>query len=275
MAQVQKNTTDWQTDSFPNPLPDGTGDMEYLKEVELLFPIEEGVDEETVELELPNLQEGTTSPKGLENVGGNQQTISFCFLRFFHANPSVGAVDIYINGIKAVSGITYRKFTEYKKARQGYYRISVYAAGDIRKPIFTARLNLIGGRIYTAALIGTATSPGLELITDNQRVLGSNFAFVRFIQLSQNAPLLDVYIDQRLRIEDLAYQEISRYLSLLPGSHQLKFLNSETQANILEDPDMTLRRARAYSVYIIGDLDDRVGLQVVIALEGVSYLIFS
>ena len=37
---------------------------------------------------------------------------------------------------------------------------------------------------------------------------------------------------------------------------------------------MTLKGGKAYTIYVVGDMNDRVGLQVVIPLEGASYLAF-
>ena len=101
-----------------------------------------------------------------------------------------------------------------------------------------------------------------------------NRAFVRFIQLSYTAPLMDVYIDNRLVLSDLDFQEVSRYLSLAPGSRNIKLKVATTNRTILEDPNMFLRAGNSYSVYIVGDSNNRMGLQVLIPLEGTSYLSF-
>lgn len=196
----------------------------------------------------------------------------FSYIRYLNASPSTGPIDIYVNGRKVASYLNYRAFTEYMKVFPGYYRIVVFRAGTIRNPIRVSRMNVIANRIYTAAFINNGTGQEWEFITDTRRVLNPNRAFVRFIQLSANAPLLDVYIDNRLVLTDLDFQEVSRYLSLAPGRHNLKLKVAASARVILEDPDMTLQEGKAYSVYIVGDMADRVGLQVLIPLEGTTYL---
>ena len=196
----------------------------------------------------------------------------FSYIRYLNASPSTGPIDIYVNGRKVASYLNYRAFTEYMKVFPGYYRIVVFRAGTIRNPISVSRMNVIANRIYTAAFINNGTGQEWEFITDTRRVLNPNRAFVRFIQLSANAPLLDVYIDNRLVLTDLDFQEVSRYLSLAPGRHNLKLKVAASARVILEDPDMTLQGGKAYSVYIVGDMADRVGLQVLIPLEGTTYL---
>ncbi len=198
----------------------------------------------------------------------------FSYIRFLNANPSQTPIDIYVNGRKVASYLNYRAFTEYMKAFPGYYRIVVFKAGTRRNPISVSQINVIANRIYTAAFIDTGVNNEWQMITDNTRILNQNRAFVRFIQLSYTAPLMDVYIDNRLVLSDLDFQEVSRYLSLAPGRRNVKLKVATTNRTILEDPNMYLRAGNSYSVYIVGDSNSRMGLQVLIPLEGTSYLSF-
>lgn len=196
------------------------------------------------------------------------------FVRFLNANPSVGPVDIYVNGRLVASSLNYRSFTEYMKTLPGFYRVAVFRAGTRRNPLVTTRMNISARRIYTMALTGTQAQSTLEMITDERRNLNPNRSYVRFVQLSPNAPLMDVYVDDRLIITDLAYEEVSRYLALNPGRHNIKLKESSTNKVILEDPNMTVKGGRSYTVYIVGNVNERPGLQVLIPLEGTSYLTF-
>ena len=196
------------------------------------------------------------------------------YIRFLNANASIGPVDIYVNGRRVARNLSYRAFTEYMRAFPGYYRVAVFRAGTIQRPLYVTRLNVIAGRIYTAAVIGTMQNVSMQVITDTRRSLNRNQSFVRFVQLSPNAPSMDVYVDNRLVVSDLQYQEISRYLALIPGEHNLKLKATGTNRILLEDPSMVLGGGKAYTVYVVGNINERPGLQVLIPLEGASYLIF-
>ena len=63
-------------------------------------------------------------------------------------------------------------------------------------------------------------------------------------------------------------------MSVAPGSHNLKLREYFSGAVLLEDPDVTVEGGKAYTIYVVGDMTDRVGLQVVIPLEGTTYLVF-
>ncbi|NLK38357.1 MAG: DUF4397 domain-containing protein [Epulopiscium sp.] len=196
------------------------------------------------------------------------------YIRFLNANPMIGPVDIYVNGRKVVSGLKYQAFTEYMKVFQGYYRIAVFKAGTTENPISVTRLNVIRNRIYTVAITGDAESVGSEVIVDGRRTLNPDLSYMRFIHLSDNAPSVDVYVDDRLVLSDLGFNEVSRYLSLLPGEHSIVFKKANTDDVILIDPVATLKAGKAYSVYFVGEEGMDPGLQVLIPLEGTTYLKF-
>lgn len=196
------------------------------------------------------------------------------YIRFLNANPMVGPVDIYVNGRKVVSGLQYQDFTEYMKVFQGYYRIAVFKAGMQDDPIAVTRLNVIRNRIYTIAVTGDMQNVNTEVIVDGRRTLNPDLSYMRFIHLSPNAPAVDVYVDDRLVLKDLEFTEASRYLSLLPGDHNITFKKANTDEVLLVDPMATLKGGKAYSVYFVGEDGMEPGLQVLIPLEGTTYLKF-
>lgn len=198
----------------------------------------------------------------------------YSYIRFFHAVPNAGPVDIYVNGRRVAKNLDYRHFTEYMKAFPGYYRVAVFPAGNVTNPLFVNYMNLIGYRIYTGVISGNRNDASLDMINDNRRYLKKDTAYVRFAQMSENAPTMDVYLDDSLVISDLNYKEVSRYMAIRPGSHNIKLRDYLSGAVIMEDPDMTVRGGKAYTVYIVGDVNDRTGLQVIIPLEGTTYLQF-
>ncbi len=270
MAEFQNAKKWWETsDDLVMPLP--------LTEEGIRNLPSESLTEEFVDQTIRNLYPGLNLP---QNVNITAIPIIpgitlFSYIRFFNANPKEDGVDIYINGKKIATNLLYRNFTEYFKTFPGYYRVAVFPTGKKKNPICVNYMNLIGYRIYTAAITSAGEGGGcLEMINDNRRLLKKNQSYIRFVQLSENAPRLDVYLDNRLIISDLNYREVSRYMAVEPGMHSLILRDYLSGLSVLEDPDITLKGGKAYTVYIVGDMTDRVGLQVIIPLEGVTYLTF-
>ncbi|WMI82262.1 DUF4397 domain-containing protein [Anaerotignum sp. MB30-C6] len=196
------------------------------------------------------------------------------YLRFFNAFSSLPAVDVYVNGKKVASDLKYGFFTEYQKAFPGYYKIEVYEAGTTRTPLLVTFINLIGYRIYTAAIIGRGTEVSLELITDSIRPIPKKSSLIRFVQLSPLASVMDAQLDDTLVLSEIDFKEVSRYLTTPPGSHSLKLKDFITGGILAEELEMKLDGGSAYTVYIVGDTSDGVGLQILVEEEGISFLNF-
>lgn len=198
----------------------------------------------------------------------------FGYIRFMNASPGETRVDIYVNGRKVASNLLYRNFTEYMKVFPGWYRIAVYAAGTIRNPLTVTTLRVEANSITTLAVIGLSGDISTLAINDSRRFLNRNRAYVRFVQLSPNAPTMDAYWDDALVVSELNYEDISRYMTATPGSHNLKMRDSLSGANLVEHPDVQVEGGKAYTIYIVGDINDRTGLQILVPLEGATYLNF-
>ena len=199
----------------------------------------------------------------------------FGYIRFMNASPAETRVDIYVNGRKVASNLLYRNFTEYMKVFPGWYRIAVFAAGTIRNPLTVTTLQVQANSITTLAVIGLSGNISTLAIDDSRRFLNLNRSYVRFVQLSPNAPTMDAYWDDSLVVSELNYEDISRYMTTSPGSHNLKMRNSLSGANLVEHPDVRVEGGKAYTIYVVGDINDRTGLQVLVPLEGATYLKFN
>ena len=198
----------------------------------------------------------------------------FGYIRFLNASPVETRVDIYANGRRVAADLRYQHFTEYMKLFPGWYRIAIYRAGTVTNPLTVLRLQVQSGGIYTVAVTGLADALSTLTIEDSHRYLSPNRAYIRFVQLSPTAPAMDVYWDDRMVLSDLRYEEISRYLTTAPGSHNLKLRETDTGKILVEHPKVNLKGGKAYTVYVVGSRADRAGLQVLIPLEGVTYLDF-
>lgn len=196
----------------------------------------------------------------------------YSYLRFFNAFLAAPAIDIYVNGKKIASNLEYNAFTDYYKAFPGYYRVQVFESGKTEKPILVTFINLIGYRIYTAVVMGTGTEGSLKLVNDKIRSVPKESAFLRFIQTSPSAPVMDAYLEERLVLSEIDYREISRYLTTSIQPCLLRLTDYITDDTLLTE-DLQLEEGNAYTVYIMGNMDGKK-LQIFVEKEGISYLNF-
>ncbi|MDD3393030.1 MAG: DUF4397 domain-containing protein [Clostridia bacterium] len=188
----------------------------------------------------------------------------YSYLGFLNVFPSVLAIDIYVNRKKVVSGLSYGTFTQYQYIFPGCYRIQVCEAGKKAPALLDTFVHLIGYRVYTAAITGIEIDAALVLVNDSILPVPEENSFLRFVQLSSSAPVMDAYLEDRLILTEIDYRESSRYLSVLSGNHDLKIKDYISNCIIIEDSNLKLEGGNAYTVYIIGDINDKTGMQMLI-----------
>lgn len=196
------------------------------------------------------------------------------YIRYFHAAPFIGLVDIYVNGQLAVSNLNYLDFTDYFRAIPGQYKITIYPSGNLTRPVLSTNITIERNMIYTAAMIGERNNIDLKLISDRPRNPVHTLTYTRFIHFIPNAPNVDIYIDERLVLSDLAYTEVSNYLSLNPGLHSLQLKIAGTDTIIFDQSQLNFQNEQFYSVYIVANKNASPSVGIVVAQEGISYLRF-
>lgn len=198
----------------------------------------------------------------------------YAYIRFFHALASDPPfnVDIYVNNELIISNLSYENFTNYLTAYPGSYEIKLFPTGNKTDLLLNAHVVLSPNMIYTAAIVGTSDDVGIEVIDDIVRNSISDKSHMRFANLSATSEAVDIYIDDVLVVEDLAYLELTDYLSLRGGKHTMKITISKTGQTVVTHPNLQLIAGNYYMTYVVGILSSRPAVEVVIPLEGTSYL---
>lgn len=198
------------------------------------------------------------------------------YIRFLHALPNDPPVnvDVYINKKLVVKNFKYEDFTPYLTAHAGTYIIQIYPTENNVDQLLDIRVTLHPHEIATAAIIGTTSQVGLEVISDYPQEIDESLSFMRFINLSPDKVAVDVYIDETPVVYELDFTEVTEYLSLFPGKHTMKVKLSDSQKTIVSHPNMVLKGGNYYSTILVGFINGTPLAEVLIPLEGVTYLKF-
>ncbi|OCL25504.1 hypothetical protein U472_14270 [Orenia metallireducens] len=197
------------------------------------------------------------------------------YIRILHASPNAPAVDIYANNDLIAENLKYGEFTDYISVMTGRYNIKVYPANKKQDPIIDTSLNVISNTITTVAVIGEFPNISLLPIEDPRIPIRPNRAYIRVVHLSPNAPNINVSQENdMLLFKSVAYKEATDYLSLRPVTYNFKVKPIGSNKTILYVPNAKLTRDRFYTLYIIGLVGDTPPLQMLIPLDGNSYLNF-
>jgi len=195
------------------------------------------------------------------------------YIRLLHASPNAPAVDIFANGDPVASNLRYREFTEYIAVPAGSYNIVVFPSGQTVNPILNTIVNIPGGSILTAAVIGLLPNINILPIEEPRMAIPSGKLMIRLVHLSPNTPNIDL-ITQTGDVEfrNVPYQGITQYLPASPGTHTFNLMIAGTGQRVLYVPNIILSAGRFYTVYFIGIAAGTPPLQVLIPLDGNSYI---
>lgn len=195
------------------------------------------------------------------------------FVRVLHASFGTPKADVYANGKLIAGNLGYKEFTPYVKLLPGNYMITVFKSGTTVNPVSDSQITLGANTIYTAAIIGR--QPGIEIypVFEPRVPTPPGRANIRVVHLSPNAPAVDITTpDGKIIFANVKYKDITNYTSLSQGRHTIQARISGTSDVALNVPNIVLKPNRNYTIYIVGLAGEKPGLQVLIPLDGSTYL---
>jgi len=77
-------------------------------------------------------------------------------------------------------------------------------------------------------------------------------SYVRILNASPNSPPIDIYLDDKLITQNLAYKEFSKYLLFPEGNHNIKVYPTGQNVNSIIDSPISLPSGFAYNIAAIG-----------------------
>jgi hypothetical protein len=173
-------------------------------------------------------------------------------VRAIHAIPDASAVDVYVNGRRLLSGITYKATTDYFVVPAGVYRVDMFAAGSTEAPLVTKQVTAAAGASYTFALLGTAVMPDFASFTD-QPFAPPSSVHVRFLHLSPDAPAIDIVAPGGQWLSrNVGFREPSHYMTLVPSTYDLEIREAGTPNVLLSIPNLKLGSGTAYTIAAVG-----------------------
>lgn len=195
------------------------------------------------------------------------------YLRLLHASPKSPAVDVYINDILKIQNLTYASFTDYIEVITGTYNLKLYAAGTKVSPVLNKNVFIPPEKIYTVAAIGLLPNIDVLPIPETKPFEPLDKVYIKFAHLSPNTGAVDISLpDGKILFKNISYKQFTDYIEVPAGTYTLEVKPTGTTTTVLYIPNIKLKSERFYTVYAIGLINDKPGLQALIPLDGVSYL---
>ena len=190
-------------------------------------------------------------------------------LRVFHAAPQAPAVDVYINEKLVFSNLQFTQFSSYVKLKEGEYRIDIFQTGTMVQPIISGSLDLDEGQMLTIAAIGNLDDLSLLVINDNaDKKASSKVSSFRVVHLSPNTPAVDILVNNKILVENLAFKQNTSYVDIAPGSYNIEAVLNSNKESVLVF-GAVLKTNRIYTIYIVGESPN---LRAIQSVDGNTYL---
>ncbi|MBL0386778.1 DUF4397 domain-containing protein [Tumebacillus sp. ITR2] len=174
-------------------------------------------------------------------------------VRFLHASPDAGHVDIYINGKKYATDVAFHGITPYLPIDAGRHRIQAFPAGKAAGALIDTTAQLHPDGHYTVAVSGFLRNLRSVVIDDHQRGGKPGFARVKVVHLSPNAPAVDVTLPHgKVLIGHLIFKQKSPYFQVSPGTRQLELRAAGKHETLLRIPPIKVDPNVTYTLYILG-----------------------
>lgn len=196
-------------------------------------------------------------------------------IRAFHDSPDTPAVDIWVDGAKTLTGVTYGTVSDYLVVPQGEYRIEVKVSpSDADDAAALSRTVWVGSTPKTVAAVGSLTGDGaglaLKVFSDRSGIWG-NWSLLRVAHTSPDAPAVDIQVRLGGRwipvIQSLTFGKASIYLPLpannpwtgVPIKYDFRVVAAGTNTVVLPLDDVQLPKGRALTVWAVGFLTPAAG----------------
>jgi hypothetical protein len=200
-------------------------------------------------------------------------------VRAFHNSPDTPAVDIYVNGAKTLSGVTYGTLSGYLEVPKGTYNVQIKVAPSTgRDPAALEADVRLGKRPTTIAAIGSLTGDGgpLQLKVLRDRDTRSHYLTrLRVAHTSPDAPAVDVQAKLFGRwvrvVRGLEFGETSGYLLLPAGKYRLRIVAAGTSTVVKDLGKVRLKGSTSYTAWAVGFLTpnhDYPGFGVSVSKDG-------
>lgn len=81
-------------------------------------------------------------------------------------------------------------------------------------------------------------------------------SYVRILHASPNAPAVDIYADEDLIVDNLAYAEFTQYLPVPPGNYNVKVYPAGKTTNPVINTDVYIPEGTLTNLAVVGKLPD-------------------
>ena len=185
-----------------------------------------------------------------------------------HASPDAPAVDLFVDGTLAGSGLAYPNNTGYLTVTAGTRNVKVNVAGTTTT-VIDANLPVGAGGNYSVFAKGPVSAIGALVLTDDLTTPASGKAHIRFVHLSPDAPAVDVAVTGGpILFSNKAYEGFTAFTPVDAATYDLEVRPAGSSSVVLALPGIALQAGKIYTVFargfVSGSGAQALGAQIIV-----------
>jgi len=188
-----------------------------------------------------------------------EQKADYARVRVLHTSPDTPAVDIYIDGAKAIGQLTYGQVSDYitlsaDRHQLGVFPVGMSAPGDA---FMVAHLQKLRPEDLTLAIVGVRKDLQVATLEDSVPQPGPGQAKMRVFHASPDAPALAVDTSAAPHLFPLvSFTEVTDYKDVQARTIDMRLRRSSSYTEVLLTlSDYTLVADREYTFVVLGLVD--------------------
>jgi len=207
------------------------------------------------------------------------QIVPLAQLRIINASPDAPPMDVYVNGELIARRVAFGATTGYNMVDQGDARIQMVRAFiplSLATPFVDQTVKLERDKAYTLAASGMSAQVKPILFNDDYDGPGKGVARLRLINLSPNAPAVDVAAtpvgatESTKPVKNVAFGKASPYVTLNSGEWNFAIQPTGSTTPLLQLNEKAVPEGQTVSVFLIGVVNSRPKLETVSAVDGTA-----
>jgi len=174
-------------------------------------------------------------------------------VRVIHASPDAPAVDVWVDGAKAFSGVAFKDATAYAPLTAGDHAVKVVPAGETEPAVIDATLTLADDKDYSVVAVGKLADIEPLVLEDNNAAPAAGKAHVRFVHASPDAPAVDVAVKGGpVLFSNVPFKGVGAYTPVDAGTYDLEVRLAGTDTVALAIPGAKLDAGKVYTAWALG-----------------------
>lgn len=174
-------------------------------------------------------------------------------VRVVHMSPDAPAVDVLVDGQRAISNLAFKSATEYAALPAGTRDVRVTPAGQNATAVISAQLPLQAGQDSTIVAVGPLAQIGALPLQDDNRAPAAGKAKVRFVHASPDAPNVDIAVaGGPVLFPNVAFRGVAGYSEVDAGTYNLEVRAAGTNTVALAVPNVALQPGQIVTIFAAG-----------------------